>query len=88
MLRYLRMALPFNHIARSLYRRVEKACASEKDMSFDLATQADLQLEHMMTDALYFVHRIQTYQRSLIDHTIERVWRCDNVEFQLSNSLI
>lgn len=86
MLRYLRIALPFNHIARSLYRRVEKAYASEKDMSFDLATQADLQLEHMMTDALYFVHRIQTYQRSLIDHTIQRVWRCDNVEFQLSNA--
>jgi len=86
MLRYLRMALPFNHIARSLYRRVEKACASEKDISFDLATQADLQFELMMTDALYLVHRIQTYQRSLIDHTIQRVWRCDNVEFQLSNS--
>ena len=86
MLRYLRTALPFNYVARSLYRRMEKACGDVTDISLDFATQADLRLEHIMTDALYFVHRIQTYQRSLIEDTMQCVWRCENVEFQPSNA--
>ena len=84
-LRNLRKALLANTIARSVYRRMEMAYDSQARATLDSTTDVDDQLERLMSDPLYFLHRLRIHQKSLVQNAKRRSWKCNDVQFTLSS---
>ena len=55
-------------------------------VKLDPTTVVDDQLEHLMSDPLYFSHRLRLHQKNLSQSVRQRFWKCDGVHFTLSNS--
>ena len=45
----------------------------------------DNKLEHLMSDPLYFSHRLRLHQEILSQNVRQRLWKCDTVQFTLSD---
>ena len=48
-------------------------------------TVVDDQLEDWMSDPLYFSHRLRLHQKILSQNVRQRLWKCDSVQFTLSD---
>ena len=81
----IRKAVYSNTIARSIHRRVEMAYDEQAKIEPNLTTAVDDQLEYLMSDPLYFSHRLRLHQKNLSQNVRQRLWKCDSVQFTLSD---
>ena len=58
---------------------------SQARAKLDSTTDVDDQLEPLMSDPLYFPHRLRIHQKSLVQHVKRRSWKCNDVRFTLSS---
>ena len=81
----LQKALLRNTIARSIYHRMEMAYGSQISTKLHSTTNVDDQLEPLVSDPLYFSHRIRVHQKTLNQYTMQRSWRCNYVQFTFND---
>lgn len=84
-MRNLRNAISLNTVAQSVRHRLEIAYDNHAIIDPGFTTIVDNQLEVLVSSPHYFSRRIQIHQKALNHSTKTRTWKCDTIDFRISD---